>query len=373
LKAAVISIGTEVTSGEISNTNASLLASKLTDLGITCELHLSVPDSFEQMKWALQTCVSKYSVVITTGGLGPTTDDFTRQVIADVIGKNLIWDETSWKNIESRLKSVNAPIVESNKQQAWFPESAEIFQNLAGTAAAFSVSMNQSILIALPGPPHEIESLWESSIRHFITSKFPNTRNIKPLIWRCLGMSESKIGEIVEAALNGSGLTIGYRSFQPFIDVKVWVNDEQKLRFEQEFLPELEKSLEGYIVSRNNEDLPTKFWDAMPMATPIFILDRATGGHLAKRLNPLKGISGCQLTILTSSYSSAPPTFNESSIVCTITANPESGAWQIALTGDGPHKSFSEVSRYRGKINADRLAAYVGEKAILKLTSWFST
>jgi molybdenum cofactor synthesis domain-containing protein len=371
MRAAIIAIGTEVTSGEIINANSSTLAARLTDLGIPTELHLAVADDRSHMEWAFKTCIDSYELVITTGGLGPTTDDFTRDVIATVAGHELTWDEGSWNHILTRLQSVNAPIAESNKRQAWFPAGATIFPNQAGTAAAFAVTIGKTKLIALPGPPLEINSLWATHVENFIKSTAPGARSIKPRIWKCLGLSESKLGELVEAALEGSGLTTGYRSHQPFIDVKVWMTDAQKASFEKDWRHRLEKSLEGFIVARDNEDLAAMFWNHAPLAVPMFIIDRATGGYLAKRLNPINGNVACQLTVLTCNYSSPPPNFDDSSIVCTITENLESGAWQIVLTGGGPHKSFSEVCRYRGKHNQDRLSAYVAEKSLLKLIEWF--
>ena len=209
-KAAIISIGTEITSGEITNSNASWIASRLTEYGFHCDMQLTVPDQRDLMHWAIEHAINGHGLVIVTGGLGPTTDDFTREVIATAATSKLIWNESAWASITKRLDSVGAPHAESNKQQAFFPDGSTIFPNNHGTAAAFSVRCGRSLILALPGPPREIEGLWNDHIRTFISNMAPTEKSQLPNRWRCLGLSESKLGEIVEDALKDSAFLTGY-------------------------------------------------------------------------------------------------------------------------------------------------------------------
>jgi nicotinamide-nucleotide amidase len=371
-KVAIIAIGTEVTSGEIINSNSMFLASHLTDLGFLCDLHITVPDERSLMTWSLEHAAKNHQIVFITGGLGPTSDDFTRHIIADYCEQPLVWNEDAWQSIVKRLERVGAPIAESNKQQAYFPSSAMIFANHHGTAAAFSVQHHNVLLIALPGPPREIEGLWHDSILDILRQLAPPSKAQTPLRWRCLGQSESKLGELVEAALKGSGFLTGYRSHMPYIDIKVWTPNERRAEFDLEWRPKLEAAILKWLVGRNDDDAATDFLASLPLATRIYLLDRATRGYLAKRIfsNPLP--PGSQLTLITADYTSPMPPLEDGCMVITLSSHVERGAWQLQLTGSGPHKNFSEESRYKGSHNAERLCAYIGEKTLIILRQWFS-
>jgi nicotinamide-nucleotide amidase len=371
-KVAIISIGTEVTAGEILNSNTMFLASRLTDLGFNCDLHVSVPDERKLMSWSLEHATKDHQIVIITGGLGPTSDDFTRHIIADYCGEPLVWNEDAWQSILKRLEGVGAPLAESNKQQAYFPRGATIFANHHGTAAAFSLQHHNTLLIALPGPPREIEGLWYDSIQDALRHLAPPSKAQTPLRWRCLGQSESKLGEIVETALKDSGFLTGYRSHMPYIDIKVWTPNERRAEFDQIWQPRLEAAIDKWLVGRDDDDAAIQCLASLPLATPIYLLDRATRGYLARRLFAHPNPPGSQLTLITADYASPMPTLEDGCIVITLSANTENGAWQLSLTGSGPHKNHSEQSRYKGALNAERLCAFIGERTLLLLRQWLS-
>jgi nicotinamide-nucleotide amidase len=370
-KVAILAIGTEITSGEITNSNAAKLAHRMTEFGFHCDMHITVPDQRDLMHWAIESALSGHGIIFITGGLGPTTDDFTREVIATAATTKLVWNESIWQMIVKRLESVGAPIAESNKQQAFFPEGATIYPNHHGTASAFSLRCGKSLVFALPGPPREIEGLWHDHLKAVISSMAPVERSQTPKRWRCLGLSESKLGEIVEAALDGSALLTGYRSHIPYIDVKVWVPDGRKADFESKWRPKLEDAIATWLVGRDHDDASDMLRTSAPLAVPIYILDRATQGYIAQRIYAEPLPSGCQMTVLTTDYLTPMPPVGNGCIVATVSANIETGAWQLVLTGSGPHKSLSDQSRFKGKIHADRLRAHIGEKTLLSLAKWF--
>ena len=371
-KVAILAIGTEVTSGEISNANAAKLAGWLTEFGFNCDTHITVPDQRDLMHWALDEAKSSHGLVIVTGGLGPTTDDFTREVIATTSIAKLVWHEDIWAGIVRRLESVGAPIAESNKQQAFFPEGATIYPNNHGTASAFSVRCGKTLVLALPGPPREIEGLWQDHIKNLIASMAPGEKSQTPRRWRCLGLSESKLGEIVEESLKNSALVTGYRSHLPYIDIKVWVPESRQKDFETNWRPKLETDIGQWLVGRDNDDAAETFRQNCPLATPIYILDRATQGYISQRIFSESLQPGCQVTVLTTDYGTPMPPVAEGCIVATVSANIETGAWLLSLTGSGPHKSLNDQSRYKSKIHGERLRAYIGEKTLLTLTQWLS-
>lgn len=372
-KVAIMTVGTEITSGEVINTNTAWIASRITDAGLVCDSHIAIPDQRDIMHEALEQAMANHGLVILTGGLGPTSDDFTREVIATAATTRLIWNENIWARVCKRLESAGAPIVESNKRQAFFPEGAVIYPNDHGTAAAFSLRCGRCLLIALPGPPHEIEGLWNDHIKTLIDSLAPSSKSQRPHQWRCLGVSESKLGEIVDELLKEGAFLTGYRSHMPYVDVKVWVPENRSQEFEEKWRTKLEKAIEPWLVSRNSEDTAHRFRSHCPLAVPIYVLDRATRGYLAKRVYAEPLPPGCQLTIITSDITSPMPTVEQGCMVVTISANIDTGAWQLALTGEGPHKNFSDQRQYKGKMHSERLVAYIGEKTMLKLCEWFSS
>ncbi|MGE0632426.1 MAG: molybdopterin-binding protein, partial [Pseudobdellovibrionaceae bacterium] len=119
--AALISIGTEVVTGQIVNTNLTMLAMKLDSLGINSVFHLSLPDEKQQMEEGLSWISEQINFVFITGGLGPTSDDFTREVVTNWLGLPLIYDSPSWDWINKRLTERGARVREHQKQQCYFP------------------------------------------------------------------------------------------------------------------------------------------------------------------------------------------------------------------------------------------------------------
>ena len=150
-KVSFLATGSEIITGEIVNTNSQQMAQILFEHGILCGDHLIVDDELANLSTGLKFLADRHRIVITTGGLGPTTDDRTRDVITAYFNQTLHFNEDSWNRIVKRLTERKRHIAESNRQQAFFPEQASIIPNLNGTADAFYVQHEQQIIIALPG------------------------------------------------------------------------------------------------------------------------------------------------------------------------------------------------------------------------------
>lgn len=365
--AAILAVGTELTSGEIINSNAAFLAAELTELGFKCDRHICVPDDRKAIAESLLGLTKDHQLVVLTGGLGPTTDDFTREVIAEVAGKKLDWNEADWERIVKRLHAVGAPIAESNKQQAYFPESATVYPSDHGTASAFNIDINQCKVFALPGPPREIRGLWQDHVMQAIKTLAPVEKNMVPEVWHCLGQSESKLGEIVEAALQGSGLLTGYRSHVPDIHVKVWVPESKTAEFHAKWKHELESAIAPWLVGRNEFDAAHDLLKASERQPGLILVDHATGGYTANRIFKVQGNKDV-ITVITTN--DAKFVDEHVSRVAILSADQDSGSWSLALRSHSGVKTHAEPSRYKGPVNAERLKAYVAEKAFLKLAEW---
>jgi nicotinamide-nucleotide amidase len=217
---AVLSIGTEVTRGELVNSNAAWLGAELTALGFEVIEHAVVDDNRERIAQTLQRLSQRTRVVVSTGGLGPTTDDLTTEAVAVAMGAKLVRDASSLEQIRRRFEKAGRTMGPSNEKQADFPEAADILPNPIGTAPGFGVRMGECVLYFMPGVPREMKRMFEQQVAPRVRALAPN--NLFQLRLRTFGLPESVACEKltgVEAAFPGT--VIGYRAQFPEIEVKV--------------------------------------------------------------------------------------------------------------------------------------------------------
>ena len=220
MTAAVLSIGTELSRGELVNTNGPWLAAQLVAIGFEVFEHAIVDDDRARIIAALERLARTASVIVCTGGLGPTTDDLTTEAVATSLGVPLQRDETSLEHIRRRFEKAGRTMSESNAKQADFPEGAEILPNPIGTAPGFSVRVGRSTAFFMPGVPREMTRMFEEQVTPRIRKIAPNdTHQIR---LKTFGLPESVVGEKlagIEAA--HEGVVIGYRAHYPEIEVKI--------------------------------------------------------------------------------------------------------------------------------------------------------
>jgi molybdenum cofactor synthesis domain-containing protein len=291
-KASILAVGTELTTGQITNRNAAWISEQLVNLGIEVVLHETVSDERSHIQHALQHCSSLSQFIFVTGGLGPTTDDFTREVIASWLNQKLEFDEPSWQRIVDRLNQFGIPVAESNRQQCYFPTGSQIIPNPNGTASGFTHLISgpapdaiQQIWV-LPGPPHEVSAVWEQGIAEMVRKLCNKTQPSRLFTWQCMGKSEAELGEITEKALAGSQLQTGYRAHRPFVEVKVWC-PENLVKKKMTWIQNLEKAISPWIFTKQGEDLAAKLLQQLNRSDSIEILDAASGGLLGTRLGTL--------------------------------------------------------------------------------------
>lgn len=219
---ALLSIGTELTRGEITNSNASWLSAALTGAGFLVDSHLTVPDQLEVVEAALRLLSTKPSLVVVTGGLGPTSDDLTAAAAARAAGVELVRDESALLAIRRRVEARGRAVTPAHEKQADVPKGAEILPNAAGTAPGFALSLGASTVFFLPGVPREMKRMFDEQVLPRIRPDAPNTTAQVRL--RTYGLGESIIAARLEG-LEGTvpGLVLGYRAHAPEVDVKVVV------------------------------------------------------------------------------------------------------------------------------------------------------
>lgn len=217
---AVLSIGTELTRGELVNSNAAWLAAELTAIGFEVVEHDVVDDHGGRIAEALLRLAARTRVIVATGGLGPTTDDLTTEAVAKALGVPLARDDASLEHIRRRFERAGRTMTPSNAKQAHFPEGAEILTNAAGTAPGFAVRVGDCVVHFLPGVPREMKRMFEEHVVPRIRALAPDNSYQSSL--RTYGLPESTVGEKlagIESAYPET--TIGYRAHFPEIEVKV--------------------------------------------------------------------------------------------------------------------------------------------------------
>ena len=160
--AEIVSIGTELLMGQIVNTDAQYLSKRLQSLGISVYYHTTVGDNPQRMRDTLALALSRSDVVITTGGLGPTQDDLSKEMAAQLLGLPMVFDEDSWRIVQDYFVRLGRICPENNKKQAMFAEGATILPNACGTAPGCMVEHDGKIVIQLPGPPHEMADMFKN-------------------------------------------------------------------------------------------------------------------------------------------------------------------------------------------------------------------
>lgn len=286
MKISVLGVGTELTNGQILNRNGQWISESMMKLGVPTSMHLVVPDEKELILQALQFCWDRSDLLFVTGGLGPTSDDFTRDIVAQWLNKELVWHEASWKHIEERLIPRGIAVKEIQRQQCYFPAGAKILTNRMGTANAFQIEHNGKTIVVLPGPPREIEAIWQDHLQADLQKKTAGVDRLLTLSWDTIGLGESDIADKVEAALQGCKfIEKGYRVHMPFVEVKLSFlkSEEAEAR---KWVQAVESAIGSLTVLRNGQDAAAQTASLFSYFDHVVICDEIPGSFLLKRLMP---------------------------------------------------------------------------------------
>ena len=220
MTAAVLCIGTELTRGELLNSNATWLAESLTRIGLEVTAVDCVDDDRGRIEAYLRRLASEHSVVVCTGGLGPTTDDITTECAARVAGVGLVRDQASFEHIKERLRRYGRPdMAAANAKQADFPAGARILPNPNGTAPGFHVKLGACAAYFMPGVPSEMKAMFDAGIAPDVATLVSEQRH--QIVLRCFGLPESEVNDRLAGVESAHGVIIGYRASLPEIEVKV--------------------------------------------------------------------------------------------------------------------------------------------------------
>ena len=277
-KIALLATGDEICQGDILNTNSKEIAQLLMTAGMEPYLQATAPDAINEIEATMRFLLGTHQALITTGGLGPTSDDLTRFALAKVINKELAFHEPTWNAISNRLKNFGYTVPpDSNRQQALFPADATIIPNKNGTAAGCYIKMNNQFIFMLPGPPMEcLPMINEVVLPTLMEAGFQQASYRKK--WLMFGVSEGKIAEeLDELTKPYSGIT-GYRLWYPYIEFKFHTNSKSEF---EKVTALVETAIKPYLFDDGQLSASVKLQQRLAnIKTRLQITDHATFGAL---------------------------------------------------------------------------------------------
>ena len=201
MKTSILAVGTELLFGQTVNTNATFLSDKLNHMGFDVMYHFVVGDNPARLKEKLAEAFSETDLVILTGGLGPTQDDLTKEMVAEYMGRDMYLDKEVIRQLEGFFVKHGRKMSENNIKQAYLPEGCTPFYNASGTAPGFALSADGKTAICLPGPPREMKWLWDNGVREYL-EQFMEKKMFYRVI-RTIGIGESDLETLLMPVIDG--------------------------------------------------------------------------------------------------------------------------------------------------------------------------
>ncbi len=219
--AEIIAIGTELLLGEITDTNTQYIARQLRDCGIDLFRSTTIGDNLDRITKLIQEALARADIVITTGGLGPTVDDPTREAAALAYNTHNEFHPELWEQIKQRFLKRALNVSDNNRKQAMIPAGATVIENPVGTAPSFILSQNDKTLICLPGVPREMEYLLQAAVIPWLKDHYPLSGVIKAKVLHIGAVSESKVDELVCDLEKMTNPSVGLLAHPGIVDIRI--------------------------------------------------------------------------------------------------------------------------------------------------------
>jgi nicotinamide-nucleotide amidase len=292
--AEIVAIGSELLLGQIVDTNSAWMAQRLTALGVNLYYKSVVGDNPGRMKEVIGRALERADVVITSGGLGPTQDDLTREIVAEVTGRKLVFDEHLLEQVESHFRRRGRTMTPNNRRQAYLPEGAIPVKNPNGTAPCFLVENDHAVIFSLPGVPVELKWLFENEVEPYLRKKFNLAEVIHYRVLKIVGVGESavddKIGHLIA---NSSNPTVGVLALPGQVDVRIAAKAADKkeaLELIGPFEAEVRRLLGGAVFATDEETMEDVVGRLLRLNNKtVAVYEDLTCGHLAERLQAGSG------------------------------------------------------------------------------------
>ena len=304
MKAAILTVGTEILFGEITNTNTVYLSRRLNDIGIDVMYHYTVGDNPGRLAEMIETSLRDCDIVITTGGLGPTQDDMTKEIACQVMGDELVMHDDILEGIRSRMLAYKAVMTDNNIKQALLPSRCRVFYNDAGTAPGFALDRPASAdgsgsdrrqwIACLPGPPKEMTRMFERSVMPWLEELTEGCLVYKEI--RTFGIGESDLETVLLPLIDGqTDPTIA--TYAKNGECSVRIASKRSSREEassavDDMIAKAKEYIGQYIYSTEGEEFPVVVGNMlMSRNITIAAAESCTGGLFGAALTDVPGIS----------------------------------------------------------------------------------
>lgn len=310
----LINTGSELMLGRVLNTHQQWLCRQLADLGYVVTRQVAVPDTAADIEAAVRDALARAQLIITTGGLGPTSDDLTRDLIAQLLGRKLLPDASIAAHIEQFFARRNRPMPPSTLVQAQVPEGAAVLPNPNGTAPGLAMKTKTGQwLVMLPGPPRELRPMFDAAVVPLLQRELPLAGEFVCRTLRTVGIGESqaadRIGTLLQP-LMAQGMELGYCAHIGAVDVRFAAHGPQAAALVQEAEARTRAELAHHIYGTGDETLEAVVVRLLTERKQTLALaESCTGGGLAHRITNVPGASAVLLASLVTYANSAKQKF----------------------------------------------------------------
>ncbi len=304
----LINTGSELLLGFVLNTHQQWICRQLTDLGHTVSRQVAVPDGGHDIQQAVREALGRADLVITTGGLGPTCDDLTRDLIAQLLKRRLLHDEAALQNIARFFAGRGRPMPERTKVEALVPEGAMVLMNANGTAPGLAIEVNPnpfrpdgrpSLLVMLPGPPRELRPMFSQQVVPLLARHFPLNEAFVCRTLKTTGIGESYMEERISAPLRhltDAGMDLGFCARVGEVDVRFVARGPRAAATVAEAEAITRSKAGEHIFGEQDDSLESVLVrELTARGQKLALAESCTGGHIANRITNIPGASAILL------------------------------------------------------------------------------
>ncbi|MGO1579822.1 MAG: competence/damage-inducible protein A [Peptoniphilaceae bacterium] len=292
MKAAIITVGTEILIGSILNTNSKYLSNCLSEIGIHVAYHVSVRDNYLELQDEIEYLLDRVDILFLCGGLGPTKDDMTKEALAEALGLDLILDQSQYNKLINNFKKLKRTMTKNNIKQAVVIKGSKILENNWGTAPGEIIEYKNKKIILLPGPPKEFEPMVDLYLKNYL--KNDNEIIIKSL--NIAGLGESKVEDMIRS-LNIEEDDISLNTFAHFYDTEIKIIAEGKNKIElsskvNQKIEVLKNIFKGYLYAEDNKPINEVLIDLLKEKNKVIsFAESVTGGLISSKITSVAGAS----------------------------------------------------------------------------------
>ena len=296
MKTAILSVGTEILFGQIVNTNTVYLSQQMNMLGFDVMYHYTVGDNPKRVEEMIDLAFQDCDLILTTGGLGPTQDDLTKEVACKALDDTLVMMDDVLEEITKYFKTLGREMTENNKKQAIMPSRATVFHNDAGTAPGFALEKDGKYIICMPGPPREMKRMFQKSVVPFLQSMIDGALYYRQI--RFFGIGESMLEtQLLDLIDNQTDPTLATYAKEGECSLRIASKrdtEEEAEHAVDEMLEKVKERVGHYIYSCDDEELAQVVADRlMEQGLTLSSAESCTGGMFASTMTDIPGISQC--------------------------------------------------------------------------------